>query len=117
LKAEGVIVTPNVEERILKNCHDEFMDKWKRENWKQNFNPLIDVLQSLSVQEMAHLAESLLGLESLKERVTSPSETVGGPIDVAAITKSEGLVWIKRKHFFDSGLNMRYAARLERSLN
>ena len=67
------------------------------------------------LQEMAHLAESLLGLESLKERVTSASESVGGPIDVAAITKSEGLVWIKRKHYFDASLNMRYVSRLERS--
>ncbi len=65
---------------------------------------------------MAHLAETLLVLQSLKERVTSNTEEVGGPIDVAAITKTEGLVWIKRKHFFGAELNQRYTARLNRRL-
>lgn len=92
------------------------MKAWKRENWRLNFNPLVQVILSLSIQEMAHLAESLLGLESLKERVTLPSESVGGPIDVAAITKSEGLVWIKRKHYFEADLNLRYATRLQRAI-
>jgi hypothetical protein len=115
LGARGIQVPQADIDAIVDQCHTSFMKDWKRENWKQNFNPLVEVLQTLSIQEMAHLAESLLGLESLKERVTSPTETVGGPIDVAAITKSEGLVWIKRKHYFDAELNMRYAARLNRS--
>lgn len=115
LSNRGIQIEASVSSEILQQQHKAFMEAWKRENWKQNFNPLVGVLQTLSVQEMAHLAESLLGLESLKERVTSPSETVGGPIDVAAITKSEGLVWIKRKHYFDASLNMRYATRLSRA--
>lgn len=117
LEAEGVAVPAGVAEAIGKECQEAFMTEWKRTNWRVNFHPLLSVLQSLSVQEMAHLAESLLGLESLKERVTSSSETVGGPIDVAAITKAEGLVWIRRKHYFDAALNMRYAARLNKSFD
>jgi hypothetical protein len=73
--------------------------------------PLRRVLGVLPVDEMAELAETLINLQSLKEKVTRPSETVGGPVDVAAITKSEGLVWIRRKHFFDAGLNARYFQR------
>lgn len=117
LAAAGVAISDDLAEEVTQNCHQEFMKSWKRKNWEENFHPLLGVLQSLSVEEMSHLAESLLGLQSLKERVTSPSESVGGPIDVAAITKSEGLVWIRRKHFFDASLNMRYAARLERSFD
>lgn len=116
LAANGISVPSALVDSITQQCHSDFMMEWKRENWKQNFHPLIGVLQNLSVEEMAHLAESLLGLESLKERVTSASESVGGPIDVAVITKTEGLVWIKRKHYFDANLNMRYAMRLEHSL-
>jgi hypothetical protein len=116
LAEHGIGVEETLANEIVSKCHGKFMEEWKRENWKQNFHPLISVLQSLSIQEMAHLAESLLGLESLKERVTSPTESVGGPIDVAAITKSEGLVWIKRKHYFDASLNMRYSARVGKSL-
>ena len=117
LKNNGIEVPSELIDSITQKCHAKFMGGWKSKNWQQNFHPLLGVLQSLSVQEMAHLAESLLSLESLKERVTSPSESVGGPIDVAAITKSEGLVWIRRKHYFDANLNMRYAARLEHSFD
>lgn len=73
--------------------------------------PMRRVLGVLPVDEMAELAETLINLQSLKEKVTKPSETVGGPVDVAAITRSEGLVWIKRKHFFDADLNSRFFDR------
>jgi len=75
--------------------------------------PLRRVLGSLPIEEMAGLAETLIDLQSLKEKVTKPSETVGGPVDVAVITRNEGLVWIKRKHYFDPALNARYTQRLQ----
>lgn len=117
LSDAGMPVPDDIRNGVSKACHEDFMVAWKRLNWQNNFSPLVDVLQSLSVQEMAHLAESLLGLDSLKERVTASSESVSGPIDVAAITKGEGLVWIRRKHYFDPAHNMRYAERLNRSFN
>jgi hypothetical protein len=73
--------------------------------------PFRRVLAVLPVDEMADLAETLINLQALKEKVTKSSETVGGPVDVAIITKSEGLVWVKRKHYFDIGLNSRYQVR------
>ncbi len=115
LAAAGHNIPGPLAESLKEKAHSDFTSEWVKENWNQNFYPLVRVIMSLSVEEMAHLAETLLVLESLKERVTSPSESVGGPIDVAAITKAEGLVWIKRKHFFDPALNMRYAARLGHS--
>jgi hypothetical protein len=33
------------------------------------------------------------------------TETVGGPIDVAVISKGDGFVWIKWKHYFNRELN------------
>ena len=60
---------------------------------------------------MAELAETLIMLQSLKEKVTQPTESVGGPIDVAIITKGDGFVWIKRKHYFDPTLNPRFFLR------
>ncbi|RZI61171.1 MAG: hypothetical protein EOP37_08385 [Rubrivivax sp.] len=117
LRDSGIDVPSDLAGAITGVCQQRFMADWKRLNWQYNFSPLLGVLQSLSVQEMAHLAESLLGIESLKERVTSPSESVGGPIDVAAITKDEGLVWIRRKHYFDAAMNMRYVSRLRKSFD
>jgi hypothetical protein len=73
--------------------------------------PLRNVVGMLSINELAELAETLISIESLKERVTRPTETVSGPIDVAVISKSDGFIWIKRKHYFDPKLNPRFFSR------
>jgi hypothetical protein len=73
--------------------------------------PLQRVIASLPFREMADLAEALVFMESLKERVTRPKESVSGPIDVALISKGDGFVWIKRKHYFDPKLNPRFFNR------
>ncbi|WP_294608267.1 hypothetical protein [uncultured Roseovarius sp.] len=82
------------------------------ESRQNHGEPLERVISMLPVEEMAELAETMVDLQSLKEKVTRPSETVGGPVDVAIITKNEGLIWKKRKHFFDISLNQRYLQRL-----
>ena len=69
------------------------------------------VVGSLPVDELAELAETLVSIESLKERVTTDEESVGGPIDVAVISKGDGFVWIKRKHYFDKELNPAFFSR------
>ncbi len=111
LVATGLVIPSAVSDAIIKERHLEFMKSWVTRNWEVNFHPLRRVLNTLSVSEMGHLAESLLVLEELRERVTSPSESVGGPIDVVVVTKAEGLLWLKRKHFFDPQLNTRYLKR------
>jgi hypothetical protein len=73
--------------------------------------PLHRVIASLPVPEMAELAETLVFMESMKERVTTPTESVSGPIDVAVISKGDGFIWIKRKHYFDPKLNPRFFGR------
>ena len=32
-------------------------------------------------------------------------ETIGGPIELAAITKHEGFKWVARKHYYGEELN------------
>jgi hypothetical protein len=86
-------------------------DAWTGEIIERHAQPFRRVIGSLPVDEMASLAETLVMLESLKEKVTKPSESVGGPIDVAVITKAEGFVWVKRKHFFDPKINHRFFSR------
>lgn len=85
---------------------------WLDEARREHNIPMRRVLAVLPIDELAELAETLIRLQSLKEKVTKPSETVGGPVDVAVITKNEGLVWISRKHYFDPALNPRYMKRL-----
>jgi hypothetical protein len=54
------------------------------------------------------MAESLVNLTSFKRKFSRDAETVGGPIDVAVISKADGFVWIKRKHYFAKDLNPQF---------
>ena len=73
---------------------------------------ILSVVGMLPKNELGEMAEALVSLTSLKRKVSRQDETVGGPIDVAIITKGDGLVWTKRKHYFPSDLNPAYFARI-----
>ncbi|NTE46864.1 hypothetical protein [Agrobacterium pusense] len=76
---------------------------------KERFaQPIIDMAMSLPKDELANLAESLVSLTSLQRRVSREIETVGGAIDVAVISKGDGFVWVKRKHYFSPDRNLRF---------
>ena len=72
------------------------------------WGPVHDALIHLPKDELAHVAEALVNLNSFQKKVSMDDETVGGPIDVAVISKGDGLVWIKRKHYFPRELNEHY---------
>jgi hypothetical protein len=88
-----------------------YFDELMRQFYLSHQAPLRRVIASLPFSEMAELAEALVFMESMKERVTTPAESVSGPIDVAVISKGDGFVWIKRKHYFDPKLNPRFFSR------
>ena len=99
----------------LEKFNDEFTQEWSRDVLQEHYLPLRRIIGGLAIEEMSELAETLVMLESLKEKVTSRTQSVGGPIDVAVITKAEGLVWIKRKLFFDPEINQRYFLRQQKN--
>lgn len=67
--------------------------------------PLHEAVAYLPKEELASMAESLVYLTYMKKRFSVEAETVGGAIDVAVITKGDGFIWIKRKHYFQSEFN------------
>lgn len=67
--------------------------------------PLLNTVVSLDKEDMANMAESFISLTSLVRRMQPGEETVGGPVDVAVISKGDGFVWINRKHYFRPELN------------
>ncbi|MBZ5762249.1 hypothetical protein LAV84_23615 [Rhizobium sp. VS19-DR104.2] len=81
---------------------------------KKNLNELLSVVNHLSKKELGEVAYSLVELTSRKRRYSNDLETVGGPIDVAILTKNEGFIWVRRKHYFDVALNPRYDAKRNR---
>lgn len=74
----------------------------------KHVSPLMDAVASLSKEDLAEMAESLIYLTYLKRRITFAQESVGGPVDVAIISKGDGFIWIKRKHYFDPKLNTNF---------
>ena len=72
--------------------------------------PILGAVAALPKEELATMAETLVNLTSFKRRVTLDAETVGGAIDVAVISKGDGLIWIERKHYFDPTLNHHFFA-------
>jgi len=88
---------------------DELMKKFLEAAGELNMKPINDAVTVLPKDEMATMAEFLLKLTSLKQRFSMGyQESVGGLIDVAVISKVDGFVWIKRKHYFDSDLNRQF---------
>ena len=79
--------------------------------WNNYCSKLIDVVKFMSKEDMAEMAESLVKMTGLKRRITTEKESVGGPVDVAVITKGDGFVWIKRKHYFSADINHNYFER------
>ncbi|MBS0855956.1 MULTISPECIES: hypothetical protein [unclassified Tatumella] len=72
---------------------------------------MLSMLDSLGKVDLAYMAESLIDITAFKRRITNDHETVGGPVDVAVISKGDGFVWIKRKHYFPKELNTSFFNR------
>lgn len=72
--------------------------------------PIQKSIKFLPIDELALFAESMINITSLRRKVVLDQYigTVGGPIDVAVISKGDGFIWTKRKHYFDKDYNPQY---------
>lgn len=89
----------------------EFNKNMERFIFGEFVRPILRTVGFLPKVELATLAEALVHLTSVKRKVSLEEETVAGPIDVAIISKSDGFVWIKRKHYFEAELNPQFFVR------
>lgn len=55
--------------------------------------PIYSAIQALPEQDLARTAEALVNLNSFQQQVSLEVETVGGAIDTAVLTPTEGFVW------------------------
>lgn len=88
-------------QNLLKN----YIDITTQYEQEKHISPILNIVSILPKDELASMAETLVNLTSFKRRITMDAETVGGPIDVAVISKGDGFIWIKRKHYFKPELN------------
>lgn len=70
-----------------------------------NLNKTSEVIELLQKPQFASITETLINITSFKKTIPLDLETVGGPVDVAVISKADGFIWINRKHYFDAKLN------------
>lgn len=119
---ENINKLKNEEKTELKKKLKKISNEWK-EQYKKKLReyrrkkyviPVTRVVAMLPKDELAAMAESLVSLTSFKRRVTIEAETVGGPIDVAIISKGDGFIWIKRKHYFKPELNPQFFAKYKK---
>lgn len=116
------IIVENIE-KFSNNEKEAFKEKLKKESdkilkdWQDRIktyirtnyiDPVVEVVTMLPKDELAVMSETLVNLTLFKQKVTMESETVGGHIDVAVISKGDGFVWIKRKHYFKPELNPQF---------
>ena len=92
----------NVTGRIIQHMTETAGNNYMR--------PIIQSVSSLPIEELALLAESMINITSLRRKVAIDRNigTVGGPIDVSIISKGDGFIWLKRKHYFERKYNPQY---------
>lgn len=92
----------------VKPAMGEFFDEINDHQYNNHTIPVYQAIKSLPKDELASSAEALVSLNSFQKRVSMDAETVAGPIDVAVISKGDGFIWIRRKHYFEPELNYHF---------
>ena len=93
---------------ILRSAEEQLQRDLEAYIESEQVTPVVDTVVSLPKNELAEMAETLVNLTSFRQRMSPDAETVGGPVDVAIISKGDGFIWIKRKHYFQAELNHQF---------
>jgi hypothetical protein len=60
---------------------------------------------AMPIQDVIDFAHFLVDMSAKYSRYTPGYQTIGGPIDIAAVTKHKGFKWVRRKHYYDRALS------------
>ena len=87
---------------IIEKREEEVLDFIR----KEYTDGLVDTVETFNIEDMANMAESLIEITNLQRHITSSEESVGGPVDVAVITRDRGFVWMKHHDWAPSGIDV-----------
>jgi hypothetical protein len=93
---------------------DPFVERMKRllgNHIDDHGRPVVDAVRFLPKADLAEFARALISFTAFRLRMSMSPETVGEPIDVAVVSRSEGVVWVHRNHYFPAYLNPRFYSR------
>lgn len=96
---EHEVLRTQIQGLNTKSIIDEYINLNNQIRNERYIVPLMNAVSSLSKEDLAEMAESLIYLTYLKRRITFAEESVGGPVDVAIISKGDGGVFRKLCQF------------------
>ena len=104
-ETEGVgAVTINKVKNAIENCKPRLVDAVKKEvrsaihaGQKRRREGFRFVTSQIPLHEMVEFAKSLVSLEAQIQHYSKENRHVGGPIDVATITKEDGFCGLNQK--------------------
>ncbi|MBQ0150735.1 MAG: hypothetical protein KBT08_09025 [Bacteroidales bacterium] len=105
IRPHNKLIAENISKFDVKPLIDQHYRDIQSFKQNKNIQPLINIVSTMAKEDLAELAENLIYMTSLKRHITPNLESVGGPVDVAVVSKGDGFIWMKRKHYFDPKLN------------
>ena len=92
-------VSPEIIESVknldFDKIHERYNDRIAKFIHENFVSGVVDALECFNLEEMAKMAENLIAVTNLQRHISSSEESVGGPIEVASITKTGGFKWVK----------------------
>ncbi len=93
---------------VSKKKKKQIIENVEKRIEKEYTGSILTIVNALSKDDLAIIAETIVSMTSFMRKVSMSIETVGGPVDVAVISKKDGFIWIKRKHYFDIKYNQHF---------
>lgn len=94
-------VSDEVVEKVNATENDKYVEAYERhlsEFMDENYiDGIMDAVDAFNVEDLTNMAGSLISITNLQRHFSSSEESVGGPVEVAVITKSDGFKWVKHK--------------------
>lgn len=94
------IQTLKISALLTNSGSDDGFKKYHKQQRKKNRLQWEKALKNYDLKAMAALASSLVELTGFQRILTFQQEGVGGEIDLAVITKTDGFSWLSRKSWY-----------------
>jgi hypothetical protein len=95
-RTDDVLVQLGIDKAVAEQVHSELT--------KRLYASLY--LEAMPIEDAIELAFFLADTAARFAQFSLRAATVGGPIEVATITKHEGFKWVKRKHYYSAEFNV-----------
>ncbi|WP_296798276.1 hypothetical protein [uncultured Methanobrevibacter sp.] len=98
-----------LDKRLIEILEDNVVDKETIDNILKDCKEKLQLplgVPAMPIQDAIDLVKFLADISVNSSRFVPGAQVIGGPIDIAVITKHEGFKWIQRKHYYDKDLNL-----------